>query len=293
MSGKIGVGVITCDRPIFLYECLKSVPECYDHLVVVNDGKRSIKNLVTKPRSTVIEHEENRGVGITKNDALRFLMKNGCEHLFLIEEDMAVRDPAVFDRYIRAAGVSGIQHFYFAPGRPLNRKQDQKTLKEKLLIDLEAEPDPVLVCDYGSDVRVSLYRYPSGSFTYYSRIALERAGLHDENFYNACEHVELTYRIIKAGLHPPFWYFADVYRSHELIENQSAFEENRSIAPDRETWELFIERGEEYHFLKHGCASHGHPDPGMSECLRVLKELRQKFGSVQTGDPGPFRILEE
>jgi hypothetical protein len=48
---------------------------------------------------------------------------------------------------------------------------------------------------------------------------LEQVGLIDERFYNAFDHVEHTYRIIKAGFHPNFWWFADVANSHDLLSD--------------------------------------------------------------------------
>jgi len=37
---KIGVGILTCNRPKFLAECLKSVKDCnIERLVIVNDGE--------------------------------------------------------------------------------------------------------------------------------------------------------------------------------------------------------------------------------------------------------------
>ena len=279
MSGGIGVGVITCDRPVFLHECLRSLPDCYDRLVVVNDGKRSIKNIVTRPRCTVIEHEENRGVGISKNDALKVLLENGCEHLFLIEDDVAIIDESVFHLYINTAEVSGIHHLSYALAVPYNRRQDPDLLEEEGLVDLDSEPAPRFVCKYGSDVKVSIYHETSGVFTYFTRYALMQAGLHDERFYNACEHVDLTYRIIKAGLHPPFWYFADIHRSHQFIENQNGFGENRSIAADIGEWKTIAEKAEMQYRQKNGCLPRDHPDSGEDECLRVLEELRKKYGN--------------
>ena len=41
----------------------------------------------------------------------------------------------------------------------------------------------------------------------------------DENFYNAMEHVDHTYQIIKKGYNPPFRYFVDVNGSSRYLKD--------------------------------------------------------------------------
>ncbi len=45
-----------------------------------------------------IQHDVNRGVGITKNDALRYLLDKDCEHIFLIEDDRVAMFTALFEK---------------------------------------------------------------------------------------------------------------------------------------------------------------------------------------------------
>jgi len=42
----------------------------------------------------------------------------------------------------------------------------------------------------------------------------------DEDFYNGGEHLEHTYKILRAEFHPPFWFFANVDRSEELLGDE-------------------------------------------------------------------------
>ena len=46
-KNKIGVGIITCDRPNYFEECYKSIKDNYDFsCVVVDDGNKSIRDLI-------------------------------------------------------------------------------------------------------------------------------------------------------------------------------------------------------------------------------------------------------
>jgi glycosyltransferase involved in cell wall biosynthesis len=85
---KIGVGIITYNRPEGLKKLLNSLSQCDNiNVVVVNDGER-IDNL-EKFNYHLINNENNLGVGKSKNKALEYLVEHtDCEHLFLIEDDV-------------------------------------------------------------------------------------------------------------------------------------------------------------------------------------------------------------
>lgn len=67
-----------------------------------------------------------------KNEGLRFLLESGCEHIFVCEDDIVIKDPNIYNKYIAAANNSGIRHLNFAyhgnankneDGNPMHRKQ--------------------------------------------------------------------------------------------------------------------------------------------------------------------------
>ena len=89
-------------------------------------------------------------------------------------------------------------------------------------------------------------------FSYFHRKVLEKVGLHDDQFYNAWEHVDLTYRIIKAGYHPPFWWFADIANSQELLTEAPGAIDQSSIANKKDEWHKNVYGGREKYLIKHG-----------------------------------------
>jgi GT2 family glycosyltransferase len=245
--GKIGLGLITCNAADKFESAVASIPPGLDEVVIVNDGAPYDSRLYP-PRARVIQHEQNRGVAVTKNDALRHLLDRNCEHLFLMEDDVIIEDPRVFQRYIDAARLSGIWHLNYALQGPHNREQSPElvfeppsrlrtvaaaasgglvvarmrkalSLEERGLLREDTPPAPKCVKEYPGGVALAFYEHCVGAFSYYHRRALDAVGLLDENYYNAWEHVEHTFRLAKAGLTSPFWWFADLADSAKYLSD--------------------------------------------------------------------------
>jgi len=274
---KVGVGIITCNRINYLNSLMDSLTPCLDfidELVIINDGE-PIKNFKIE-KGEVIDNPTNIGVGKSKNKAMQHLLDKKCEYIFTIEDDMIILNPDVFKKYIEAYKASGIHHFNYGPGSPFNRKQDiQFDLHNRHLLKQDTEPTPKLVLDY-KDVKISLFEHTVAMFTFFTREVLEKVGLLDEAFYNAWEHVDHTYRIIKAGYHPPFWWFADLYNSHEYITEAPDAINNSSIANNNEQWHKNVYGGREIYKNKHGHYPNEPPFISKDQVITTIKKLRDK-----------------
>jgi GT2 family glycosyltransferase len=269
---KIGIGIITCNRPDYLKGLLATIPkELFDNVVIINDGD----SLTDTTNIDVIPTKGKQGVAVAKNLALKTLLHKKAEHIFLIEDDMLIKDPTVFEQYIEASQLSGIEHFNYGPGSPFNRKQviQNFDLHNRHLLDQDTEPNPKLVLDYDL-CKVALYEHTVAMFSYFTKEVLEKVGLIDEKFYNAWEHVDHTYRIIKAGYHPPFWWFADLANSHELITEAPNAIDNSSIAKDTKQWNDNVMKGRELYFKKHGHYPNQPPYISKEEVISIIKQLK-------------------
>jgi len=275
MSTKIGVGIITCNRPDYLKGLLDSLIPCYDtinELVIINDGK-PIEFSLTK--GEWLDNEVNLGVGKSKNRALKHLLNKGCDYIFLIEDDMLILNKDIFNKYIEAYRLSGIHHFNYGPGSPFNRKQDiQFDLHNRHLLKQDTEVNPKLIIEYSKDIKVALYEHTVAMFSFFTKEVLEKVGLLDEQFYNAWEHVDHTYRIIKAGYHPPFWWFADLADSHKLLTEAPGAIDNSSIANKSEQWAKNVYGGREIYLKKHGHYPNQPPFVSKDEVIQIIKKLK-------------------
>ena len=269
---KIGLGIVTCNRPEFVSKCIESIDlTMVDEKVIVNDG--TIK--VDHTGFIIINNEKNIGVGKSKNKLLKHLYDKGCDYIFILEDDMLILDNNVFNKYIEAHKASNIHHFNYGPGSPFNRKQNMEfDLHNRHELDQHSEPNPRKIIDYGNNVKISLFQHTVAMFSFFTRKVIEEVGYIDEDFYNAWEHVDHTYRIIKAGYHPPFWYFADLYDSHKFLTEAPEAIDNSSIANDSEQWKKNVYSGREIYLKKHGHYPNEPPFTSSEEVNVILKKLK-------------------
>lgn len=278
---KIGVGIITCNRLDYLRNLLKTIPkDKVNELVVVNDGL-PVNTYVEKEFEfgTWIDNPVNLGVGKSKNKAIKHLMLHDCDYIFIIEDDMLIKDSTVFDRYIEAYKKSGIHHFNYGPGSPFNRKQTIQDfdLHNRHLLDQHSEPNPKLVIEYSKDIKIALYEHTVAMFSFFTKEVIDKVGYIDEEFYNAWEHVDHTYRIIKAGYHPPFWWFADIADSDKFLTEAPGAIDNSSIASKSEQWSKNVYGGREIYKRKHGHYPNNPPLVLKEEVITILKNLKSKI----------------
>lgn len=253
---RLGISISTCDRPEYITALVESLSDWDYDICVCDDGNNHVESLpdnivhlkTDKPRS---------GVAVNKNNGLRYLFNNKkCDYVFSMEDDCTVSDLSVFERYVKACETTGIQHFNFGPGSPWNRRQDDPTiignLSKRMLAKQTGEPLPNNIIDYG-DMEIHLYTHVVGMLSFFSKECIDTVGIYDETYYNAWEHVDHTYNIIKNKMHPPFWYFADIADSHLYIHEQVDEKSNTSLAKDEDEFNSIVMAGVKIFEKKHGC----------------------------------------
>lgn len=272
---KIGIAITTYNRPDYLYTLTQTIPlDLRKHTYVFNDGNDFNQKI---DDITYIHNVKNLGSGKNKSKGIRHLMDNGYDYIFTIEDDMVIKDPCIFEKYIKAYEKSGIEHFNYGPGSPFNRIQKIKDfdLHNRHLLDQTSTPNPRLIIDYGNDVKIALYLHTVAMFSFFTRNVIENVGTFDPDFRSAFDHVDHTYRIIKAGFHPPFWWFADIAESHEYITEQPDAIKNSSIAKDEKKWMTEVMEAREIYKTKHGHYPNVLPyNHDQNEVIEILKKIK-------------------
>ena len=199
---KIGVGITTYNSENYFKELLSSLKGCsIDELIVVNGGKEYNE----KYDCEWIQHKKNQFVSVCRNDCIKFLMNRNCEHIFIIEDDMLVKDANVFNKYIEASVATGLKYFTYVStspgaGDPFNRT-------------------PKLILDYSKNVSISLYGNLCNEFTYHHKSVFEKGYFYDPDFRELLDG-ELTYReCLASEWTPPFWWFPDITNSDNYVCN--------------------------------------------------------------------------
>ena len=247
---KVGIGMTTYNAEHRIKQSAFTVPKWMKHFVIVNDGTPYEKTSYPE-QAHIIQHETNMCVGAAKNSALKYLMDQGCEHIFLMEDDILIKDERVFEEYVRQSAISGIRHLNFGLHGPANKKGSTgfKNLEDRK--DVDGEPNPRMIIPYPEGIKIPLYPNCVGAFSYYQRSVLEKIGLFDPKFRNAWEHVEHTFQVIKNNFHPPFWYFADIEKSWEYLTDIPNSIAESTIARTPE-WNENFRKGTEWYKKKHG-----------------------------------------
>ena len=227
--GKIGLAVITYKRINLLEQCLAGLAKtnwggANECIVVVDEPYTDDYQKVTNNN---FFYASNGGVASAKNRAFNLLLARGCEHIFLLEDDVTIIDADCCLEYINYAQRHQIEHLNFGLHGPAN-------------VGLKFFYKGI--CCYP--------RY-YGAFSYYSANCLRVVGLMDENFFNSQEHVEHSYRICLAGLTTPFWYCADHPKSDKLLKDIDPMQKLSVISPTSKQLNL-AERAKKYWIEKYG-----------------------------------------
>ena len=258
LNKKIGIAVITCNRPEFYKKCINSIQdEWYDEIITINDGNSevdSIKGEIISSRS--------RGVGYAKNVAFRKLLDSGCDYIILVEDDMLFKNN-LFEAYIDAHKKTGLHHFMFGYHGPANKNGISG-----------GEPAPRKIIDYG-ELKIALNYHCVGAVTFYTKQCLEDIGLHDEELINAFEHVEHSYRLANAGYSTPYWWWPDIANSLDYVEEQACSEDSSAIRP-RKDWQSNIENSYKVFRRRHKLYPTEVPNVNIAEVLDVLKIRKPK-----------------
>jgi GT2 family glycosyltransferase len=260
------VGIVTCNRVNFFDKCYNSIKAVngVDKIVVVNDGT----DAVNVDKDTVyIKHNMNQGVAKSKNEILKLAIKEKADHTFIFEDDIIIKDNDALHAYINASKLTGIQHFCFAYHGPANKGNVSK-----------GKPMPRFIVDYGS-IKISINAHSVGAMCYYSKRVLEDVGIIDEDFLNAFEHVEHSYRIAKQGYCPPYWNWPDLANSMDYLDELECSEKSSTIR-DRKDWMQNIQNGAALFLKKHGMLPAWQncvPDTSKQEVTKILKEIHKKY----------------
>lgn len=266
---KIGLAIVTYNRPHYFQQCMAALESCrrdLSYIVVVNDGTPYTGVKIPEWINKHIQHGSNKSVGVAKNQGMRALVQAGMEDIFVMEDDMILKSPDIFQKYIQAAKSSGIHHLNYALHGPANKKQGTE------------EPSPRQIVDYG-DVKVVLYPHCVGAFTYFHRGVILNVGYHDERFKNAWEHVEYALRVIKKGLHPPFWWFADIENSSEYITEIPGSIGGGSSINHTPEWTSNMKRGAAWFKEKHGYIPVQLPDTPPEEVQKIIARIEEYYGT--------------
>jgi hypothetical protein len=255
-KGKIGVGITTYNSEEYYNTLYSSLPlNKIDVLVTVNGGDK-YKNEYS---SNWIQHTENVYPSVCRNDCINFLLQRNCEHIFIIEDDMILKSADIFEKYVQASKESGLKYFSFVSTSWESGTPGKRT--------------PRLTVEYKNNVSISFFQNMCNEFTYHHRSCYEKTGLYDTNYRDPWD-IDMAYRESQQDYAAPFWWFADITNSDNLIiNNPNAVSRLQGDRPDGSR-EQRIQKEWEYFVKKHGRHVTQIPNIQKEEVVVKLKKLK-------------------
>lgn len=253
---KIGIGIVTYNSESYfkaLWDSLNDSREYISDIVVVNGGNKYEEEY----DCSWIQHNKNYYPAVCRNDAVNFLMQRNCDYIFLIEDDMIIKDKEIFNKYIKASKKSGIKYFSFVSMSPGAGDPSRR--------------NPLLTVDYKDDVKISFYANMCNEFTMHHKSCFEKTGLYDTQFRDPFD-VDMAYRESMQDYSSPFWWFADIDKSDDLVMNNPVAV-SRLQAKDRPDGSREQRIAEQFELFnkKHGLYIHEIPRVSQKELIEKLK----------------------
>lgn len=199
---KTGLVITTFNSESYFQDLYRTIPfDRLSEVVVVNGGepyKEKYENVHW------IQHDTIQFPSIARNDGLKYLIEKDFDHYFVCEDDMILKSPDIFDRYIDASLNTGIQYFIY---KSIGWGSGQKNART-----------PKLRIQYSPFLEIELYENMCNEFTYNSKKLLEEIGLFKPTMKNLFD-ADFAYRVSQSKYGIPFWYFPDLSDSDNLIDN--------------------------------------------------------------------------
>lgn len=262
MSDKIGVTIITYNSENYFETLFNSLPVYKDYELVVVNGGEPYSKTYKRINGEVhwIQHPENYGSAKSRNDGLKKLYELGCDHMFLLEDDVICRSENIFDEYISASKITGLEYFHFVSYAWGVGKPGART--------------PKLQVRYTPSLSINFYHHQCNEMSYRTRKLYEKVGEYDENMVNMFDS-EWIKRASETPNVAPMWYFADLFISDSLIMNNPD-SVSRLDADGKRVERLKPDM--EYFIKKHG---HHIAQTPKTEQDKVVEKLRKIHNSTE------------
>lgn len=210
---ETAVIIITCNREGFFKNLVSSIDRSsVGKIYVVNAGDKYSEypddvEIITPKRNPTV-------VGIAKNLGLRRAKQDGFKYLFLVEDDVVIKDNKVWEEYILTAADSGLwtaQLSYGAHGGIGGGN-----------VNTDGTPKKRLTLKY-TNKEVDLYLYSFQAFTLIHADHLTDNVFFREIYSNAAEHLDQHQTIfLKEHKGLPIMWHPDICNSFLYISDQDS-----------------------------------------------------------------------
>lgn len=257
MNAKKSLIIVTYNRESLLKGCLESIDtSLFDKVVVVHDGggieyDKATIDIISK-NFEYITFPENVGVAVCKQAGVDYVLtESDSEHIFIVEDDILVKDNLVWDYYIDFSKASGVHHTNW---------NDYRYSSTKFAVNFDGFTGIVT-------------RDVEASFSYFNRNMFKFCEF-PADMKNAFEHISVELQLIEKDLLPPFWNFVCPKDTGNYLTNVGFDSTITDVGDYTDNYSkanaAFIKR--------HGYGVNKIPDVGQEVVLSRLKFLKDNYG---------------
>ena len=225
-SAKIGIAITTHNRNSVIEKNITKFTEFLPvgaKLVIVDDGSATPVSSQSVGGHDVYRSQKALGIVAAKNRCLEILMDEGCDHLFLFDDDAYPMQSGWEKPYIESG--EGHLSYQFADIDGPHKLGDIRRIYD--------------------DGEIVGYTGQRGVMLYYTRGAISKVGGFDKAYGRGMyEHPDLAMRIYAAGLTSCM--FGDVVGSEKLIYSMDQHLEVKRSIPDGDRQALDKSNGDLY-----------------------------------------------
>ena len=223
MNEKTGLVVVTYNSKKWFDGLYETIPfDRIDECIIVNGGDLYEGNY--DKHTYWLQHYINFGACDSRIDGIKYLMNKKCEHIFIIEDDMIIKHPNIFNRYVQASKKTGLKYLCFCSDAMGSGTPGHRT--------------PKVTIDYNNE-QIAFYGEMNNEFTYHHVDVFKDLGVYDTKFKHLWD-VEFVYRVLtndKYGC--GFRYFPDVPDADNYIANHpESIQNSRTNAGNKRNMEL-------------------------------------------------------
>lgn len=204
----------------------------------------------------VVQFKEKKPVVFLKKAALEYAKEIGYEHLFIIEDDVVIKDNAVWGLFTGFSEASGIKHTNW-----------NSCVKNEHILDYEIN----------EDWEATVHRNAMGCFQYFEQSIYEHVTW-DTGYINAFEHGDVEYDLSLKKLIPPFWYSVSVKGADNYLEYDDGGE---STITGKHGYSDNVQKSLRYWISKWGVAPAGIEIVSPKQFMRSVNIIKRKYGVTE------------
>lgn len=211
--------------------------------------------------------EGQNGIGVLKQDAVDFAKKNDFEHLFIVEDDVVVKDNDIWAKFRIFSLITGVKHTNW-----------NDPVKNTKIGEFKVSPE-----EFG-DIHNDA---PCACFQYFHSSIFDEFEF-DVKYVNGFEHGDVEMQLASKGYIPPYRAFVSPQGVSDYLEHDDGGE---STITNKEGYSENIKNGLDLWIQKWGKHPAQLTIPTTERVVKRISKIRERYGVGKYSEPTPDKHI--